>query len=65
MIQGELGLKIIKIEITRFDKNDNDCELHLYDINGGVLHIVGSNNLPKLLKEALDDIVDYNYPQTI
>ncbi len=61
MIQGEIGLKIKDIKITRFNENDNDCELHLYDIGGGVLHIVGDNNLPKLLKEALDNIIDHNY----
>jgi hypothetical protein len=51
---GEIGLTIKAIKITKFEE---DCyELTFTTENDGHFHIVGRNNIPKLLEEAV--IVD-------
>jgi hypothetical protein len=56
---GELGMKIKKIEIigeSSINGNPIAYEMKLVDQNGEFLYIVGNNNLPQLLNEALNDL---------
>ncbi|MGI6168447.1 MAG: hypothetical protein ACOYI4_01860 [Christensenellales bacterium] len=56
MIKGELGLNIKKITIRKYNEDSYEMTFHTYD--NGFLHIVGDNNLNKLLKDALEDIIE-------
>jgi len=53
-MSGEIGLKISKIRLTKFE--DDNYEMCFYDSEGGHLHIIGDNDLKKLLEDALNNI---------
>ena len=44
MVQGEIGMKIQSIKLTRFRDEDN-YDMTLIDTNGNHFHIVGDNDL--------------------
>lgn len=56
MIRGELGMvDVTKILISKIERL-NICEMTLYTKDGSFIHIIGDDNLDKLLKDALKNI---------
>lgn len=56
-MSGELGLKIRKIRLSKFE--DGNYEMCFYGSKGEHLHVVGDNDLKTLLEDALNNIEDY------
>ena len=53
-MQGEIGMKIKKIQIKKFE--EHNYEMTFYDEDNKCFHIVGDNDLVKLLNDALENV---------
>ena len=58
MIRGELGMvDITKIAISKY-QCIGYCEMTIYTKDGSFIHIIGDEDLDKLLKDALENIIE-------
>ncbi|MCX7771634.1 MAG: hypothetical protein N2376_00790 [Clostridia bacterium] len=56
--RGELGAKLKRASISQSIAGTHD--LTFYTEDGAFLHIVGDNDIPKLLNDAIEDYMSRN-----
>lgn len=57
-MKAEIGIKMDSISINDF--GNNHYEMLIEGKDGGFIYIVGDNDLPKLLQDALSNIRKYS-----